>query len=127
MWDRPPMRCARAAAALLSALLLASLVSPHGGSARVAAHDRGVPILLYHVVNNPPAGDPYPGLYVRPTDFAKHMAWLARDDYRAITLHRAYDYWTRGVPLPRRPFVISLDDGYLSQYTRAFPVLESHH
>jgi peptidoglycan/xylan/chitin deacetylase (PgdA/CDA1 family) len=38
-----------------------------------------------------------------------------------------YDYWTSGAPLPRRPVVISFDDGYLSQYTHAFPVLEADH
>jgi peptidoglycan/xylan/chitin deacetylase (PgdA/CDA1 family) len=34
-----------------------------------------------------------------------------------------YDYWTRGYALPPRPVVLSFDDGYLSDYTDAMPVL----
>ena len=90
-------------------------------------HDRGVPILMYHVVSNPPPGVGYPDLYVRPTDFRAQIGWLAAHGYHAVTLQRAYDYWTGGAGLPAHPVVISFDDGYLSQYTRAFPLLAAHH
>jgi peptidoglycan/xylan/chitin deacetylase (PgdA/CDA1 family) len=89
-------------------------------------HDRGVPILMYHLVSNPPASAPYPELYVRPRDFVEQMRWLADRGFHAVTLARAYNYWTNGAALPKRPIVISFDDGYLSQYTRAFPVLSAH-
>ena len=120
------MRSARAAV-LLSALVLAGLLAPHRAGAHVAAQDRGVPILLYHVINEPPAGAPFPELYVPPRVFGEDMAWLARHRYHAITLQRAYDYWTRAMPLPQHPVVISFDDGYLSQYAHALPVLDAHH
>jgi peptidoglycan/xylan/chitin deacetylase (PgdA/CDA1 family) len=121
------MRRARAAAALLPALLLAALLAPHRAHAHVVGHDRGIPILLYHVINEAPAGEPFPELFVPPRVFAEDMSWLARHGYHAITLQRAYDYWTTGAPIPRHPVVISFDDGYLSQFTHAFPVLEAHH
>jgi peptidoglycan/xylan/chitin deacetylase (PgdA/CDA1 family) len=89
-------------------------------------HDRGVPILMYHLVSNPPPGAPYPDLYVRPTDFRAQIGWLAAHGYHVVTLQRVYDDWTRGDRLPVRPVVASFDDGYLSQYTRAFPLLEAH-
>jgi peptidoglycan/xylan/chitin deacetylase (PgdA/CDA1 family) len=108
-------------------VLVATLLAPAPARARAPSHSRGIPILLYHVVNKPPAGAPIPELYVRPRDFAKQMEWLARRRYRAITLQHAYDYWTRGAALPRHPIVVSFDDGYLSQYTRAFPILQKHH
>jgi peptidoglycan/xylan/chitin deacetylase (PgdA/CDA1 family) len=82
-----------------------------------------VPILMYHVISAPPAGVPYPALYVRPRDFAGEMAWLARHGYHAVTLRRVYDHWTEGSPLAPRPVVVSFDDGYLSQYTRGFTTL----
>src|ERR671937_1085081 len=31
------------------------------------------------------------------------------------------------MPLPQHPVVISFDDGYLSQYAHALPVLDAHH
>jgi peptidoglycan/xylan/chitin deacetylase (PgdA/CDA1 family) len=91
------------------------------------AHNRGVPILMYHVVADPPPTVRYPDLYVRPNDFRKQIDWLASHGYHAVTLQRAYDYWTRGASLPAHPVVLSFDDGYLSQYTRAFPALAAHH
>jgi peptidoglycan/xylan/chitin deacetylase (PgdA/CDA1 family) len=91
-----------------------------------ASHDRGVPILMYHIVSDPPPGVRYPDLYVRPNDFRAQIGWLASHGFHAVTLQRAYDYWTRGRPLPAHPVVVSFDDGYLSQYTRAFPLLEAH-
>jgi peptidoglycan/xylan/chitin deacetylase (PgdA/CDA1 family) len=111
----------RGRAALLSVLLLAALAPT--ARAHVTRNLRGVPILMYHLVANPPAGEPYPQLYVRPRDFRLQMAWLARHGYHAVTLDQAYAYWHGASTLPRKPVVISFDDGYLSQYTRAFPVL----
>jgi peptidoglycan/xylan/chitin deacetylase (PgdA/CDA1 family) len=104
---------------VLRGLVLAAVLSS-------AVHARPVPILMYHLVAPAPAGAAYPQLYVRPRDFDAEMSWLARSGYTAVTLQRVYDHWTRGVPLPSRPVVISFDDGYLSQYVSAFPTLRSH-
>ena len=82
---------------------------------------------MYHVVSTPPAIARFPDLYVLPADFAAQMSWLARHGYHAVTLRRVYDSWTKGTGLPSHPVVVSFDDGYLSQYTRAFPVLRAHH
>jgi peptidoglycan/xylan/chitin deacetylase (PgdA/CDA1 family) len=108
---------------LVAALLLAVAGSASGN----AATPRGVPILMYHVVSAPPGSARYPDLFVRPHDFAEDMSWLAKHDYHAVTLMRVYDSWTKGAKLPMHPIVISFDDGYLSQYTQAFPVLRTHH
>jgi peptidoglycan/xylan/chitin deacetylase (PgdA/CDA1 family) len=108
-------------------LVLAALLLAPSAASAPAAQPRGVPILMYHVVSAPPGNAHYPDLFVRPGDFAAQMSWLAAHGYHAVTLKRAYDSWTKGARLPAHPVVISFDDGYLSQYTRAFPVLQSHH
>jgi peptidoglycan/xylan/chitin deacetylase (PgdA/CDA1 family) len=105
---------------MVRALLVAALATS-------AVHARPVPILMYHVISQPPASAPYPDLFVRPAEFAAQMRWLHRDGYHAITLERAYANWTSGAPLPRRPIVISFDDGYLSQYTHGFATLRRLH
>jgi peptidoglycan/xylan/chitin deacetylase (PgdA/CDA1 family) len=85
---------------------------------------RPVPILMYHVIGNPPAGAPYPGLYVAPSDFKAQMAYLARAGYHPVALSQVWSYW-HGGPLPVRPVVLTFDDGYLGDYTVAAPVLHS--
>ena len=51
-------------------------------------HDAPVPILMYHVLADSPAGAPYPQLYVRPADFAAQVRWLAQQGYHAVSLRR---------------------------------------
>ena len=82
---------------------------------------------MYHVVAPAPPGAPFPGLYVTPAAFAAQVRWLAAHGYHAVTLDRVYEYWRHGRRLPPRPIVISFDDGYRSQYSRALPVLRRLH
>jgi peptidoglycan/xylan/chitin deacetylase (PgdA/CDA1 family) len=80
---------------------------------------------MYHVIASPPQGVAFPDLWVKPEDFAGQMHWLARHGYHAVTLHRVYEYWLNGSALPARPIVVSFDDGYLGQHTKALPVLRN--
>ncbi len=83
-----------------------------------------VPILMYHVIAAPPAGAPFPGLYVPPEEFAAQMQALKDAGWHAVTLDQVAAYWRRGVPLGAgKPIVLSFDNGYNSQYTQALPVL----
>jgi peptidoglycan/xylan/chitin deacetylase (PgdA/CDA1 family) len=88
-----------------------------------AARDVSAPILMYHVINPPPAGAPFPGLYVPATEFAEQMQALARAGFHAVTLEQLNSHWRAGSPLPVKPVVITFDNGYQSQYTNALPVL----
>ncbi|MCL2769781.1 MAG: polysaccharide deacetylase family protein [Solirubrobacterales bacterium] len=109
-----------------------SVASGHSSSARPPARVRArgprgtesVPILMYHVIAPPPAGAPFPGLYVPPPEFEAQMRALVRAHFRAVTLDQLEANWRQGVPLPPgRPIVLSFDNGYHSQYATAMPVL----
>lgn len=101
-----------------------------GGEAPTVRRDLGrpgpprpVPILMYHVTTEPPAGAPFPDLYVTRAEFADQMEAMADAGYVAITQRELWAAWHEGGPLPRRPVVISIDDGYRSNYLYARPVL----
>jgi peptidoglycan/xylan/chitin deacetylase (PgdA/CDA1 family) len=109
------------AAALVAALVFASC----GQSATTESHSATpVPILMYHVIAEAPAGAPYPDLYVSESDFAGQMRWLARHGYTAVTQRDLWNHWHRGSALPKKPVVISFDDGYRSVAEAALPHMQ---
>ncbi|HEY4823841.1 MAG TPA: polysaccharide deacetylase family protein [Solirubrobacteraceae bacterium] len=103
----------------------AQKVREHGGGVATGRPGTGaVPILMYHVIAAPPPGAPFPGLYVPPAEFAEQMQALEHAGWTAVTPDELDAYWRRGISLPRgKPIVLSFDNGYQSQYTRALPVL----
>ena len=89
----------------------------------LASRHASAPILMYHVIASPPAGAPFPGLYVQPAEFAAQMRALDRAGFRAVTLDQLHSGWAGAVRLPLHPVVITFDNGYRSQYTQALPIL----
>jgi peptidoglycan/xylan/chitin deacetylase (PgdA/CDA1 family) len=86
---------------------------------------RPVPILMYHVISDPLPNSPYPDLYVPRAQFAAQMQALKQAGYTAVTLGEVWKSWHANGPLPRRPIVVSFDDGYRSHSTNALPVLRA--
>jgi peptidoglycan/xylan/chitin deacetylase (PgdA/CDA1 family) len=89
-------------------------------------HTGPVPILEYHVLGNPPESEEYPELFVRRADFRHQLEWLDEQGYEAVTLEEVEDAWYRGGTLPKKPVVLSFDDGYRPQFTFALPQLRKH-
>jgi peptidoglycan/xylan/chitin deacetylase (PgdA/CDA1 family) len=102
-----------------------SAIAVHIGPATGHPGDVVAPILMYHVINPPPPGAPYPGLYVPRTEFLAQMRALKSAGYHPVTLADLRENWTRGNRLPSKPIVITFDNGYRSQFTNARPILHS--
>jgi peptidoglycan/xylan/chitin deacetylase (PgdA/CDA1 family) len=90
------------------------------------ATSRPIPVLMYHVIDVPPRGAPFPGLYVAPAVFAAQMAALRAAGYQAVTLDQAWAIWQGRATGPARPVVLSFDNGYASVFERAVPLLASY-
>lgn len=63
---------------------------------------------------------------VTPRAFAAQMRWLARAGYSAIGLDAVLAQRARGTELPRRPVVLTFDDGFRSCVEWAVPVLQAY-
>lgn len=86
---------------------------------------RPVPVLEYHVIGTTRPSN-LEGLYVPPAELRAQMAWLARNGWHAVTLDRVLASWQWGVRLPRKPVVLSFDDGYPGDWRYALPILRAH-
>lgn len=81
-----------------------------------------VPILLYHHIAEGAADY----TTVTPETFETQMRFLAENGYHAVTVQQMIDYVCRGGELPDKPVCITFDDGYLSNYEYAWPILERY-
>ena len=82
---------------------------------------KGMPILLYHMVND--GGSSYA---INPKNFDEQMKYLKEQGYETISLLEYAKARKGKVALPEKPIVISFDDGYLDNYTVAMPIMEKY-
>jgi peptidoglycan/xylan/chitin deacetylase (PgdA/CDA1 family) len=69
---------------------------------------------------------PFPGLYVPEREFAQQMQALKSAGWHGVTMDQALAHWQRDTAIgPGRPIVVSFDNGYSTQYTRALPDLRA--
>ncbi len=87
---------------------------------------RVVPILMYHRIDYVKASTPSAtkALTVNPKVFRHQMKWLKRHGYHTITQRSLFNGLMCGSNLPRKPIVVTFDDGYRDVYRYASPVIE---
>ena len=77
-----------------------------------------VPILMYHSVSDT-AGSRFRKYAISPDNFARQMEFLRGSGYSTITVSQfAEAIITSAVSLPKRPVVVTFDDGYADFYLR---------
>lgn len=94
----------------------------------MSAHEP-VPILMYHRIRSGrcpvPGGDPEETRYaVDLSEFKWQMAWLQDSGYVAVSLGRVLRAPMGGEDPPGRRVVLTFDDGNLSDFEHAAPLLE---
>ena len=95
-----------------------------------------VPILYLHRVEAPPPGfslwpaerqQTFLAYDVLPSAFEAQLDWLTTHGYTTILPRDLARHWDEGTPLPARPVIISLDDGFRSWNRTVLPMLQAHH
>lgn len=62
---------------------------------------------------------------IPPDLFARQIAWLARH-FRFLSMDELVEHIHQRKPVPANSVVLTLDDGYVDNYTNALPVLERY-
>lgn len=82
---------------------------------------KDVPVLNYHkvdILNH--------ALSVSSQEFEEQMEYLYKNNYHTITPDQLLAYLKCGQQLPDKPIVITFDDGYLDNYTNAYPIMKKY-
>ena len=79
-----------------------------------------VPILMYHHIAEEATND----VTITPKLFREHMEAIKSEGYTPVTFDDLISYVEEGIDLPEKPVCITFDDGYLSNYEIAFPILK---
>lgn len=117
------MKCIRRASLItLIVLLNLALVLVILPATPASAAKRGVAVLMYHYVSDPPAGSDQNRitLSVSVASFRQQMKWLKDNGYHTI---RPDDLFSTQA-LPDKAVLLTFDDGHVDNYQNAFPILK---
>ena len=86
------------------------------------------PILVYHsVLPYYPGESAFKKDYdVEPAMFEQQMLYLIDNGYQAVSLDDLAEHLINGLPMPKKSFVMTFDDGWQNQYTYALPILKKY-
>jgi hypothetical protein len=101
---------------LFTALLAACLLS----TASMAQGEAQAVILQYHHVSTATP----PVTIISPADLRVHLQYLKDEGFTVLRLEEVVSAVQGGRTLPERSAVLTFDDGYLSVYEAAFPLLQ---
>lgn len=83
-----------------------------------------LPILMYHgITEDVSKVNDYT---IMLDDFEEDLKWIKANGYTSISASQLVDYVEKGSSLPTKPIMITFDDGYTSNYTLAFPLLQKY-
>ncbi|MCG8340487.1 MAG: polysaccharide deacetylase family protein [Cytophagales bacterium] len=91
-------------------------------------HPQHIPILMYHKIPKQPFETQHQ-TYVTQQNFEKHLRFFKRRGFTPITF-QDYFAFANGFPahklFPRKPLILTFDDGYLDNYTNMLPLMQQY-
>lgn len=90
-------------------------------------YEQKIPVLGYHSFYKIKDEEKYKGLMtMNIKDFDKQMKYLYDHNYKTLSMDEFYCWKNSKCDFPRKSVVITLDDGFLSNYLYAFDILKKY-
>lgn len=85
-----------------------------------------VPVLMYHSVGFPDKNWVHSHLTSPINEFESQIKTLKRAGFTSITLLDLYEYRAENKKIPKKPIVLTFDDGYLDNWIYVYPILKKY-
>lgn len=83
-----------------------------------------LPIIMYHsVLKDESMWNDY---VLSPVEVEKDMIWLKEHGYETVFVNDVINYVNGGEPLPKKPVILTFDDGCYNNYYYVFPLLKKY-
>ncbi|WP_394903212.1 polysaccharide deacetylase family protein [Clostridium butyricum] len=86
----------------------------------LTSDNSGIPVLYYHSVDENAANE----VTITPEKLKEQLDYINDNNYVTITMTELYDHIENNKPIPEKSILITFDDGYMNNYTEAFPMLK---
>ena len=115
---------------LLSTLLSTSLSAvlwqiPHLAWSQTPAHNPTLTVIGYHEIINT-ENALIPEYAVSTTQFQQHIDWLKKNGFHFINVDQLIQAHQGKYSLPKKPVLLTVDDGYASFYQNAYPIVKAN-
>lgn len=85
-------------------------------------------VLNYHdILEEEEKVPPFDRIAVNKQHLEDHFAWLKKNNYHVISVQDVLDAVKSQKALPSKAVILTFDDGYVSFYNRAMPLLKKYH
>ena len=108
---------------LILLILLVSLIL------YVLYRESKVAVLCYHNIATQTEKDNFPEEQrwtIDVNNFKEQMEYLYKNNYKTLTLDEFYQWKQGNIKIPFKSVLITFDDGFLSNYEYAFPILKQY-
>jgi len=87
-----------------------------------------LPILVYHHIGHAETwrDSAYKSLFIEPEWLDEQLKYLKENGFESVSFKAVSDFFESGKPLPKRPVLITFDDGNGNNYTNALPILRKY-
>ena len=91
------------------------------GNVNLTSQNIGIPVIYYHSVNKNADNE----VTITPDMLEEQLNYINDNHYITITIEELYDHIQKNEPIPEKSILITFDDGYMNNYTEAFPILKN--